>query len=120
MLPAAGLVGFRQNLHEWAGEASLMHKPTGLWGQFAFSTSENDFSNAFGAFTGKHLPTEVGWDVALGIQNEVVGHRQHHDLGRLHPHARRYRLRSIVHLERRHHFGGAPSDGSCRHRSDRR
>jgi predicted porin len=65
-----GLAGFRQNLHEWAGEASLMHKPTGLWGQFAFSTSENDSSNAFGAFTGKHLPTEVGWDVALGIQKK--------------------------------------------------
>jgi predicted porin len=65
-----GLAGFRQDLNEWGGEASLLHKPTGLFGQFAFTTSENDSSNAHGVFTGKSLPTEFAWDVSVGIQKK--------------------------------------------------
>ncbi len=30
-----GIAGFQQDLHEWGGEASLLHKPTGLWANFS-------------------------------------------------------------------------------------
>jgi predicted porin len=62
--------GWRQDLDEWGGEASIMHKPTGLFTQFAFTTSEDNSSNAHGVFTGKHLPTEFAWDVSVGIQKK--------------------------------------------------
>jgi len=61
---------WRQDLDEWGGEASIMHKPTGLFAQFAFTTSENNSSNAFGIFTGRSLPTEFAWDVSVGIQKK--------------------------------------------------
>src|SRR5207244_2586556 len=65
-----GLAGFRQDLHEWGGEASLQHKPTGLFTNFSWTTSENDSSNAFGVFTGKDIPTEFAWDISGGIQRK--------------------------------------------------
>ena len=65
-----GLAGWKQNLHEWGGEASLLHKPSGLWTNFSWTTSENDSSNAIGVFTGKPIPTEVAWDVSVGIQKK--------------------------------------------------
>jgi predicted porin len=65
-----GLAGFQQNLNEWGGEASLLHKPTGLFANFSWTTSENDSSNAFGVFTLKPLPTEVAWDISGGIQKK--------------------------------------------------
>jgi predicted porin len=65
-----GLANFRQDLHEWGGEASLQHRPTGLFANFSFTTSEDESTNAFGAFTGVPLPTEVAWDVSGGIQRK--------------------------------------------------
>lgn len=65
-----GLANFKQNLHEWGGEASLLHKPTGLWANFSWTTSENDSSNAIGVFTGRPIPTGVAWDVSGGIQKK--------------------------------------------------
>ena len=32
--------GFRRDLREWAGEASILHKPSGLWANFSFTASE--------------------------------------------------------------------------------
>jgi predicted porin len=42
---AGGNAGFERNLREWAGEASILHKPTGLWANFSATASKDDDSN---------------------------------------------------------------------------
>ena len=67
-----GLAGFKRELEEWAGSASILHTPTGLFATGAFSTSENDDTNRInaGVFTGTSSPEMVAWDVQGGIQKE--------------------------------------------------
>jgi hypothetical protein len=40
-----GLAGFRRDIQDWAGSASIKHKPTGLFVMGAFSFSDNDDSS---------------------------------------------------------------------------
>ena len=40
-----GLAGFRRDIQDWAGSASIKHKPTGLFVMGTFSFSDNDDSN---------------------------------------------------------------------------
>ena len=65
-----GLNGFKQKIKEWAGSASIMHKPTGLFAFGAFSTSESDATNRenAGIFTGTSSPEMNAWDAQIGIQ----------------------------------------------------
>jgi len=65
-----GLAGFKRDIQEWAGSASILHNPTGLWAWAAFSNSENNDSNAFGVFTGTRSPEKTGWDVAVGLHRD--------------------------------------------------
>ena len=37
-----GLAGFHREINEWAGSASIKHKPTGLFAFGAFSVSDDD------------------------------------------------------------------------------
>ena len=59
--------GFKRHLKEWAGMASIIHKPTGLFLWGANSNSENDDIGAEGVFTKKGPPVMHAWDIAGGI-----------------------------------------------------
>lgn len=65
-----GLAGFRREVDEWSGSASIMHLPSGLWAFGAFSTSENNDSNRIhaGVFTKTSSPEMVAYDFSIGIQ----------------------------------------------------
>ena len=73
-----GLNGFKRNIQEWGGSASILHKPTGLFLFSAFTTSQDRDSNRnhAGVFTETDSPDMVGWDVEFGIQRPWT------DLGR--------------------------------------
>jgi predicted porin len=64
-----GLNGFKRDIDEWAGSASILNVPTGLFVTGAFTTSDNKDSNRqhAGVFTGTSSPEEVAWDVQAGI-----------------------------------------------------
>ena len=64
--------GFKRDFKEWAGSASIIHKPTGLFVWAANSNSENDDIGAEGVFTGKAPPVMHAWDIAGGISREFV------------------------------------------------
>ena len=64
--------GFKRDFKEWAGSASVIHKPTGLFVWAANSNSENDDIGAEGVFTGKAPPVMHAWDIAGGISREFV------------------------------------------------
>ena len=68
-----GLAGFRRDIQDWAGSASIKHKPTGLFVMGAFSFSDNDDSNSkhAGIFTGTSDPQMSAWDIEFGIQRGV-------------------------------------------------
>ena len=59
--------GFSRHMKEWAGSASIIHKPTGLFVWAANSNSEDDDIGAEGVYTGKAPPVMHAWDVAGGI-----------------------------------------------------
>ena len=59
--------GFKRDMKEWAGTASIIHKPTGLFVWAANSNSENNDIGAVGVYTGKAPPVMHAWDVAGGI-----------------------------------------------------
>ncbi len=65
-----GLNGFKRDIDEWAGSASIKHKPTGLFAFTAFSFSDTNDSNRqnAGVFTGTSSPDMNAWDVRGGIQ----------------------------------------------------
>ena len=65
-----GNANFRRDIKEWSGEASIMHKPSGIFAQYAFTSSEDRDSNRNGAgvFTGTDSPDMFSWDVQLGVQ----------------------------------------------------
>ena len=63
---------FKRDFKEWAGSASIIHKPTGLFVWAANSNSENDDIGAEGVFTGKAPPVMHAWDIAGGISREFV------------------------------------------------
>jgi predicted porin len=65
-----GLNGFRRDIDEWAGSASIKHRPTGLFAFTAFSFSDSNDSNRdqAGAFDHKSSPPMNAWDVRGGIQ----------------------------------------------------
>jgi predicted porin len=62
---------FRRNFDEWAGSASIKHKPTGLFAFTAFSFSDSSDSNAIGIYTKNGPPQMSAWDVQIGIQRKV-------------------------------------------------
>ena len=69
--------GFKRRWKEWAGMASIIHKPSGLFLWGANSNSEDDTigSKRFtstGVFTGKGPPVMHSWDIAGGISREFV------------------------------------------------
>jgi predicted porin len=68
-----GLNGFKRDINEWAGSASIKHKPTGLFAFGAFSTSETNDSNRqnAGVFTGTSSPDMSAWDARIGIQRKM-------------------------------------------------
>ena len=68
-----GLAGFRRDIQDWAGSASIKHKPTGLFVMGAFSFSDNDDSNTkhAGIFTGTSDPQMSAGDIEFGIQRGV-------------------------------------------------
>jgi hypothetical protein len=64
-----GLNGFKRDLQEWGGSASILNVPTGLFITGAFGTSEDKDTNRqhAGVFTGTSSPEAVAWDVQGGI-----------------------------------------------------
>jgi predicted porin len=68
-----GLAGFKRDIDEWAGSASIKHKPTGLFAFTAFSFSDNHDSNRqnAGVFTGTSSPDMNAWDARIGIQRDI-------------------------------------------------
>jgi predicted porin len=68
-----GLNGFRRDIDEWAGMASIKHKPTGLFAFGAFSFSDTHDSNRehAGIFTGTSSPDMSAWDARIGIQRDI-------------------------------------------------
>ena len=68
-----GLANFKREIQDWAGSASIKHKPTGLFVVGAFSFSENADSNTVhaGIFTATSDPDMDAWDVEFGIQRGV-------------------------------------------------
>jgi hypothetical protein len=69
-----GLAGFKRDIDEWAGSASVMHKPTGLFVFGAWSQSQDDDTNTIhaGVFTGSSMPEMEAWDIEIGIQREFI------------------------------------------------
>jgi hypothetical protein len=59
--------GFKRRMKEWAGSASIIHKPTGLFVWAGNSNSEDNDIGATGVYTGKAPPVMHSWDVAGGI-----------------------------------------------------
>ena len=71
--PPGPQIAFRRDIQDWAGSASIKHKPTGLFAFTAFSFSDSNDSNTVhaGYFTGTSAPEMSGWDVQLGIQRKM-------------------------------------------------
>ena len=69
-----GLAGFQRDIDEWAGTASIKHKPTGLFAFGAWSFSENNDTNRkhAGVFTGTDSPNMNAWDAQIGIQRKWI------------------------------------------------
>ena len=69
-----GLNGFKRDIDEWAGSASIKHKPTGLFFFGAFSNSQNNDSNRehAGVFDGKSSPDMNAYDLQIGIQRKFI------------------------------------------------
>ena len=65
-----GLNGFKRDIDEWAGSASIKHNPTGLFAFTAFSFSDTNDSNRenAGVFDGTNSPPMNAWDARIGIQ----------------------------------------------------
>jgi predicted porin len=68
-----GNAGFRRDLDEWGGSASIKHLPTGLYAFSAFTVSNNYDSNTLGAgvFTGTSDPQMTAWDSQIGVQRKL-------------------------------------------------
>ena len=64
---------YKRDIKEWAGMASIIHKPTGLFVWAANSNSENNDIGAVGVFTGKAPPVMHAWDVAGGVSKNFFG-----------------------------------------------
>jgi Gram-negative porin len=66
--------GFRRDIDEWAGSASIKHLPTGLYAFTAFSVSDNHDSNTLdaGIFTRTSDPQMTAWDSQIGLQRKFV------------------------------------------------
>src|SRR6476661_6362173 len=64
---------FRRDVQDWAGSASIKHKPTGLFAFSAFSFSETNDTNTIhsGFYTGTSAPQMNAWDVEAGIQRDL-------------------------------------------------
>jgi predicted porin len=75
--PVPGNLGrftnFQRDVQDWAGSASIKHKPTGLFVFSAFSFSETNDTNTqhAGVFTHTSDPGMSGWDVQGGIQRKM-------------------------------------------------
>jgi len=69
-----GLNGFKRNIQEWAGSASILNVPSGLFATGAFSTSENKDTNRqdAGIFTGTSSPDFFAWDAQVGIFKQFI------------------------------------------------
>jgi predicted porin len=69
-----GLNGFKRDLQEWAGSASILHDPSGLFVTGAFSTSEDKDTNRInsGIFTGTSSPDYIGWDAQVGLFRDFI------------------------------------------------
>jgi predicted porin len=65
--------GFKRNIDEWAGSASIKHKPSGLFAFTAFSFSDINDTNTqhAGIYTGTSDPQMSAWDVQVGIQRKM-------------------------------------------------
>lgn len=63
---------FKRDVQDWAGSASIKHKPSGLFAFSAFSFSETNDTNTIhsGFYTGTSAPQMNAWDVQAGIQRE--------------------------------------------------
>jgi predicted porin len=61
---------FKRDIKEWAGMASIIHKPTGLFLWGANSNSEDADIGAKGVFTQKGPPVMHAWDIAGGIHRD--------------------------------------------------
>jgi predicted porin len=61
---------FKRDMKEWAGMASIIHKPTGLFLWGANSNSQDDDIGAKGVYTGKAPPVMHAWDIAGGIHRK--------------------------------------------------
>ncbi len=68
-----GLNGFKRDIDEWAGDASIKHNPTGLFAFTAWSLSNDDDCNRnhAGIYTGTSSPDMTAWDVRIGIQRKM-------------------------------------------------
>jgi predicted porin len=68
-----GLNNFKREIQDWAGSASIKHKPTGLFVFGAWSYSDNNDSNTVhaGVFTGTSDPLMNAWDIQFGIQRKM-------------------------------------------------
>ena len=64
---------FKRDFKEWAGSASIIHKPTGLFVWAGDSNSENNDIGAKGVYTGKAPPVMHAWDVAGGVSKNFFG-----------------------------------------------
>ena len=65
---------FQRDIQDWAGSASIKHKPTGLFAFTAFSFSDNNDTNTqhAGVFTHASDPQMSAWDVQFGIQRKMT------------------------------------------------
>ena len=61
---------FKRDTREWAGMASIIHKPTGLFLWGANSNSEDADIGAKGVYTQKGPPVMHAWDLAGGIHRK--------------------------------------------------
>ena len=68
-----GLNGFKGDINEWAGSASIKNKPTGLFFFGAVSDSQNNSTNRnnAGIFDHKDSPEMLGYDLQVGIQRKI-------------------------------------------------
>jgi predicted porin len=66
-----GSAGFSRDIQEEAGSAAIKNKPTGLFLFGAWSLSQNNDSNAIGAFNDKGAPDMGAWNIQGGIQRKV-------------------------------------------------
>jgi hypothetical protein len=61
---------FKRDMEEWAGMASIIHKPSGLFVWAANSNSQDNDIGAKGFITGQGPPVMHAWDVAGGIHRK--------------------------------------------------